>query len=94
LQVANLATCWPFAGRRAASTDEVRTSHSSFAEAGWSLAWVPFCFVLSLATPRALGAENSAPPGFIALFDGRELSGWKVPEGDNGPWKVLDGVID
>ena len=24
----------------------------------------------------------------------RDLSGWKVPEGDNGHWQVLDGVID
>jgi hypothetical protein len=28
------------------------------------------------------------------LFNGRDLSGWTVPQGDNGHWKVLDGVID
>jgi hypothetical protein len=28
------------------------------------------------------------------LFNGTDLSGWKVPEGDNGHWKVVDGVID
>lgn len=34
------------------------------------------------------------PPGFVALFNERDLSGWRVPEGDNGHWKVLDGMID
>ena len=46
----------------------------------------------TLATQRA-GAE-SPPAGFIALFNTRDLTGWKVPAGDNGHWKVLDGVID
>lgn len=35
-----------------------------------------------------------APSGFVSLFDGRTLAGWRVPEGDNGHWKVVDGVID
>ena len=38
------------------------------------------------------GAE--APAGFIPLFDGTTLAGWRVPEGDNGHWKVVAGVID
>ncbi len=29
-----------------------------------------------------------------SLFNGRNLSGWKIPEGDNGHWRVVDGVID
>ncbi len=37
---------------------------------------------------------NRPPRGFKALFNGRNLTGWKVPEGDNGHWKVIDGVID
>src|SRR5438132_1739920 len=32
--------------------------------------------------------------GFTSLFNGKDLSGWKVPEGDNGHWKVVDGVMD
>ena len=40
-----------------------------------------------------LGA--AAPPeGFTPLFNGKDLTGWKPPEGDNGHWKVVDGVID
>jgi hypothetical protein len=44
------------------------------------------------ALPR--GADNQPPEGFVALFNRRDLTGWKVPEGDNGHWKVIDGVID
>jgi hypothetical protein len=51
--------------------------------------------VLALAWPLAArGADNEPPPGFVALFNGRDLAGWKVPEGDGGHWKVADGVID
>jgi hypothetical protein len=35
-----------------------------------------------------------APPGFVSLFNGKDFTGWKVPAGDNGHWKVVDGVID
>lgn len=31
---------------------------------------------------------------WTSLFNGEDLSGWTVPEGDNGHWKVVDGVID
>jgi hypothetical protein len=43
-------------------------------------------------TTRAAGP----PPGegWEPLFDGKDLAGWKVPEGDGGHWKVVDGVID
>ena len=32
--------------------------------------------------------------GFTPLFNGRDFTGWKVPAGDNGHWRVADGVID
>jgi hypothetical protein len=52
--------------------------------------------VLSAVTllPDACAANSSAPAGFAPLFNGRDLTGWKAPEGDNGHWKVIDGVID
>jgi type 1 glutamine amidotransferase len=43
---------------------------------------------------QAWAADNTAPKGFVSLFNGKDLDGWKVPAGDNGHWKVVDGVID
>lgn len=43
--------------------------------------------------PTAILAQHAAA-GFAPLFNGKDLTGWKVPAGDNGHWKVLDGVID
>ena len=53
-------------------------------------------FALPLAAAVALISGADAPPeaGFVALFNGRDLAGWVLPEGDNGHWKVVDGVID
>lgn len=39
-------------------------------------------------------ADSDVPPGFTSLFNGRDLTGWRVPPGDNGHWRVVDGVID
>jgi hypothetical protein len=41
-------------------------------------------------------AQNAPPPGpgWVSLFNGKDLTGWKIPEGDGGHWKVVDGVID
>lgn len=50
---------------------------------------------LALASMLSLNAaDQSAPPGFTPLFNGKDFTGWKVPEGDNGHWKVVHGVID
>jgi hypothetical protein len=50
--------------------------------------------VLLLATPAPPGAAQEAPAGFVSLFNGKDLGGWRVPAGDNGHWRVVDGVID
>jgi hypothetical protein len=42
-----------------------------------------------LLVTRAAGQQD-----FVALFNGRDLTAWKVPSGDNGHWRVVDGVID
>jgi hypothetical protein len=57
----------------------------------WTI--ISFCMA-SLVAPVARGADNQPPAGFTALFNGKDLSGWKVPQGDNGHWKLIDGVID
>ena len=50
-----------------------------------------FCIVYSIAI---LAQEDKAPAGFVSLFNGHDLSQWKIPKGDNGHWKILDKVID
>lgn len=42
----------------------------------------------------ALSIHLAADSSFEPLFNGEDLSGWKIPEGDNGHWRVVDGVID
>lgn len=46
--------------------------------------------LLALATASLPAADA----GFVSLFNGKDLTHWKVPAGDNDHWKVLDGVID
>lgn len=31
---------------------------------------------------------------FKSIFNGEDFTGWIVPDGDNGHWQVIDGVID
>jgi hypothetical protein len=50
--------------------------------------------LLVLVMPAAHAGDDGPPAGFVPLFNGRNLSGWKVPEGDGGHWKVVEGVID
>ena len=46
-------------------------------------------------TATAAAAQEATPPeGFRSLFNGRDLAGWRIPEGDGGHWRVVDGVID
>lgn len=51
-------------------------------------------------TPLARAADDhfkgSDDPwrGFTQLFNGKDFSGWTVPAGDNGHWRVVEGVID
>ncbi|MFO0967365.1 MAG: DUF1080 domain-containing protein [Gemmataceae bacterium] len=49
---------------------------------------------LTLLLSPALAGAGDAPKGFTPLFNGKDLSGWKVPKGDNGHWQVKEGVID
>jgi len=55
---------------------------------GFALCW----------TSAGLAAEeqrplNQPPPGFRALFNGKDLTGWKADERLKEHWKVVDGVL-
>lgn len=52
-----------------------------------------FVLVVSLTAQPAL-SQPADDEGWIRLFNGKDLTGWKVPPGDNGHWKVVDGAID
>jgi len=53
-----------------------------------------FTFLFMAAVYVAKSQDVKVPEGFITIFNGKEFTGWKVPEGDNGHWKILDNVID
>ncbi len=49
---------------------------------------------ITLSVGWTTSAADKASDGFVPLFNGKDLTGWKVPDGDNGHWKVVDGMID
>jgi hypothetical protein len=53
-----------------------------------------FSLVLLLFINSLALAQVKPPEGFASLFNGKDFTGWKIPEGDNGHWKILNGVID
>jgi Domain of Unknown Function (DUF1080) len=52
--------------------------------------------LLPLLVTAGMSGQRAEPrdEGFVSLFNGRDLAGWKIPEGDHGHWRVADGVID
>jgi hypothetical protein len=52
---------------------------------------VTLCLVLLVGLPSGAVSGGQEP---VSIFNGRDLTGWKIPAGDNGHWKVVDGVID
>jgi len=46
------------------------------------------------AVVAVMAPAGKAADDFVSLFNGRDLGGWKIPAGDNGHWRVVDGVID
>ncbi len=53
-------------------------------------------FFISLAMTSCVqkSSETHTKGEFVSLFDGKTLTDWIVPKGDNGHWKVVDGIID
>ena len=37
--------------------------------------------------------KGEAADGWVSIFDGKTLDGWRVSEGEPGSWKVEDGTI-
>jgi hypothetical protein len=55
---------------------------------------LPALMLTAVPLLPSAGAQDAPPPGFVSLFNGKDLGGWRVPQGDNGHWKVVGGVID
>jgi hypothetical protein len=58
------------------------------------LAVLSFILTAMVFTTSCAWAGNKAGSEWEQLFNGKDLSGWVVPEGDNGHWKVFSGIID
>jgi hypothetical protein len=51
--------------------------------------------VTTISMLAQVGAKDEKiPNGFVSLFNGKDLTSWKIPAGDNGHWKVINDVID
>jgi hypothetical protein len=58
----------------------------------WVLLSAAAAALFALEAPATTAGDP--PDGFVKLFNGKDFTGWKVPKGDNGHWKVVNGVID
>ncbi|MBT3201202.1 MAG: DUF1080 domain-containing protein [Phycisphaerales bacterium] len=47
-----------------------------------------------LKSAPAVDTKKLLKDGYVSMFNGKDLGCWNVPKGDNGHWKVQDGVID
>ena len=47
--------------------------------------------VARAAPPEADTSADSTAPGYVELFNGKDLSGWKIAE--NGKFEIVDGLI-
>ncbi len=50
--------------------------------------------IASLVLTTAAVRAGEVDEGFVSLFNGKDLTGWTPPEGDDGHWRVVDGAID
>jgi serine/threonine protein kinase len=48
---------------------------------------------LNAALPPPGKSPIQRDKGFVSLFNGKELSGWKLPTGGTGAWKAQNGMI-
>ena len=48
--------------------------------------------VIALSGPSSLSAEDKKDEGWIPLFNGKDLTGWKVPDPPSGEFKELKTV--
>ncbi len=55
-----------------------------------------FAFValsVSLFAPECSAEESATETGFVSLFDGKSMNGWKLAEENQDAWKIQDGKL-
>ena len=55
---------------------------------------IVFTAALALVCIGSTASAAANAQAFTPLFNGTSFDGWIVPKGDNGHWKIVDGVID
>jgi hypothetical protein len=48
---------------------------------------------LVLATTWASGQDTKDDKGWVQLFNGKDLTGWKTPQSEPGKWYVENGIL-
>ena len=77
-----------------ASIASSRSSLSLLAGACIAIGILAGCESRGNAAETTSATQETSPDDFRPLFNGEDLTGWQIPEGDGGHWKVVDGVID
>ena len=58
-----------------------------------SLALIALSLGAFLCPPAASADDPDLTTGFVSLFDGKTLDGWKLATENPGSWKVVDGKL-
>jgi Domain of Unknown Function (DUF1080) len=59
----------------------------------WSVCLIAGGLAVALATAPGGAADVKTEAGFVSLFNGRDLTGWKTLPEDKAKWEVKDGAI-
>ena len=62
-----------------------------FPQRAFCRAILVFLFIVLISSSLTCMEDNDE---WQQIFNGKDFTGWLVPEGDNGHWKIIDGVID
>lgn len=49
--------------------------------------------IVTLCSPSPVLCSEQDEEGWISLFNGKDLSGWRIGDAEQGQWEVRDGMI-
>jgi len=67
------------------------------AKCAWGIAAAALTALLLVGAAGTFAADNTPPPGFKLLFNGKDLTNWETPETIEEAkkhWRVIDGVLE